>query len=417
MEVNPMSSMLGDKTQEEGSFMIPNNQQNQPSQPGLTFAKVENRVLDILEQDILTKTERRLFWYLFKLDRFGDRFISLPSQGKIAKHLGVRRETINLAQAKLQKLGLFEFQVDGWKTRNLVAPKSNRQLDKSLRVLEKSNRVLEEPNRQLEKSNRQLEKSNSDIYKDRVRDRSVTDHNRKQITPLTPQGEPESACVPNEVEVEVLDPEPEFPTPVDSQDSKNTSSLSPDNKNNSEDKSSAAPCDNKMRGGSRANRTNPRAMRTNPRTLGVETRAQQARERLARDIQNNQDRVNELVERFESGEVVSFPRDDLRLLAGALIGEQVALYRLSGDINHGKQKDIDPDFVAHVEQTMSREARNASNAIGRIRNCEQNPLRWRELIELIAAWQGGSSRPTSTNGNSMSTDDFFALASEYEQEY
>ena len=412
-----MSSTLGGKTQEEGSFMIPNNQQNQPSQPGLTFAKVENRVLDILEQDILTKTERRLFWYLFKLDRFGDRFISLPSQGKIAKHLGVRRETINLAQAKLQKLGLFEFQVDGWKTRNLVAPKSNRQLDKSLRVLEKSNRVLEEPNRVLEKSNRVLEKSNSDIYKDRVRDRSVTDHNRKEITPLTPQGEPESACVPNEVEVEVLDPEPEFPTPVNSQDSKNTNSLSSDNKNNSEDKSSAAPCDNKLRGGFRANGTNPRAMGTNPRTLGVETRAQQARERLARDIQNNQDRVNELVERFESGEVVSFPRNDLRLLAGALIGEQVALYRLSGDINHGKQKDIDPDFVAHVEQTMSREARNASNAIGRIRNCEQNPLRWRELIELVAAWQGDRSRPTSTNGNSMSTDDFFALASEYEQEY
>ena len=405
-----MSSTLGGKTQEEGSFMIPNNQQNQPSQPGLTFAKVENRVLDILEQDILTKTERRLFWYLFKLDRFGDRFISLPSQGKIAKHLGVRRETINLAPAKLQKLGLFEFQVDGWKTRNLVAPKSNRVLEKSLRVLEKSNRQLEEPNRV-------LEKSNSDIYKDRVRDRSVTDHNRKQITPLTPQGEPESACVPNEVEIEVLAPEPEFPTPVDCQESRNTNSLSPDNKNNSEDKSSAAPRDNKMHCGSRANGTNPRAMGTNPRSLGVETRAQQARERLARDIQNNQDRVNELVERFESGEVVSFPRNDLRLLAGALIGEQVALYRLSGDINHGKQKDIDPDFVAHVEQTMSREARNASNAIGRIRNCEENPLRWRELIELVAAWQGARSRQTSTDGNSMSTDDFFALASEYEQGY
>lgn len=142
------------------------NKPSKSSQP--KFAQIENRVLDLLEQDILTKTERRLFWYLFKLERFGDRFANIPSQGDIAKHLGVRRETINIAQAKLQKLGLFDFQIDVWRVRNCVAPKSHTVLDKSLRVLEKSNRVLDS-------SHSELEQSNSDTYIERAHVQTISD--------------------------------------------------------------------------------------------------------------------------------------------------------------------------------------------------------------------------------------------------
>lgn len=88
------------------------------------FMQLEDRVVDILIGDELTKTDRRLFWYLFKLEQWGDRFIDLPSESEIASALGVSRQSINQSQAKLQKLELWDFKTTGWKARNLVGPKS-----------------------------------------------------------------------------------------------------------------------------------------------------------------------------------------------------------------------------------------------------------------------------------------------------
>jgi hypothetical protein len=86
--------------------------------------QLEDWVVDILMSDELTKTDHRLFWYLFKLERLGDRFVDLPSQSEIALALGVTRQTINQSQAKLQELGLWDFKITGWKALNLVGPNS-----------------------------------------------------------------------------------------------------------------------------------------------------------------------------------------------------------------------------------------------------------------------------------------------------
>lgn len=67
--------------------------------------QLEDWVVDILISDQLTKTDHRLFWYLFKLERLGDRFVDLPSQSEIALALGATPQTINQSQAKLQELG------------------------------------------------------------------------------------------------------------------------------------------------------------------------------------------------------------------------------------------------------------------------------------------------------------------------
>lgn len=95
------------------------------------FMQLEDWVIDILMSDELTKTDHRLFWYLFKLERWGDRFVDLPSQSEIALALGVSRQEINQSQAKLQKLGLWDFKTTGWKARNLVGPKSDMISEKT----------------------------------------------------------------------------------------------------------------------------------------------------------------------------------------------------------------------------------------------------------------------------------------------
>lgn len=84
--------------------------------------QLEDWVVDILMSDELTKTDHRLFWYLFKLERLGDCFVDLPSQSEIALALGVSRQSINQSQAKLQELGLWDFKISGWKALNLAGP-------------------------------------------------------------------------------------------------------------------------------------------------------------------------------------------------------------------------------------------------------------------------------------------------------
>jgi biotin operon repressor len=111
------------------------------------FMQLEDWVVDILMSDELTKTDHRLFWYLFKLERWGDRFIELPSQSEIALALSVSRQSINQSQAKLQELGLWDFKTTGWKARNLVGPKSYTIS---------------------EKTDAESEKNETDIYKERA---------------------------------------------------------------------------------------------------------------------------------------------------------------------------------------------------------------------------------------------------------
>lgn len=148
--------------------------------------QLDDWVVDILMGDELTKTDHRLFWYLFKLERWGDRFVDLPSQSKIALVLGVCRQSINQSQAKLQELGLWDFKTTGWKARNLVGPKSYTVL---------------------EKTDTELEKNETDIHKENT--------HAFQTNKDSSQTEEESvtAAETEVVEVEVLEKEVDF-TPL-----------------------------------------------------------------------------------------------------------------------------------------------------------------------------------------------------------
>ncbi len=126
------------------------------------FAQIDGWVMDILMSDRLTKTDHRLFWYLFKLDRFGDRFVELPSQGRIALALGVSRKAINESQAKLQSLGLWDFGVSKWKGRNLSAKRVSDDVTKKLQVGEKGDRLLPKSYSQQQKGDSQSLKSDND---------------------------------------------------------------------------------------------------------------------------------------------------------------------------------------------------------------------------------------------------------------
>jgi hypothetical protein len=313
--------------------MSKQSKEERRSEPG--FAQIENRVLDLLEQDVLTKTERRLFWYLFKLDRFGNRFVKLPSQKQIAEHLGVRRETINIAQSKLQRLGLFDFQVDGWKARNLVAPKSNTVLDKSLRVLEKSNRVLEENNTLLDCDRTELEESNSGIYIERAHDRSISDLNSDLNSDLS-QKESEGEAVPVEAEIVT--------------DSHQDSPRFAEEKNVSLSQVNQVDCETKFP------------------TPGCDNNAQES----------------EVLRRYENGEIEKLPRHELLKLAKQQLAEVVKAYRGSGMILNSKPNDIDRGFVAFIAKRDRKDSEYASRLI---LACERTPERWTELTEMVKSWK------------------------------
>jgi len=129
------------------------------------FAQIDGWVMDILMSDRLTKTDHRLFWYLFKLDRFGDRFVELPSQGRIALDLGVSRKAINESQAKLQSLGLWDFGVSKWKGRNLSAKRISDDVTKKLQVGEKGDSQSPKSYSQQQKGDSQSPKSDNDSPK------------------------------------------------------------------------------------------------------------------------------------------------------------------------------------------------------------------------------------------------------------
>lgn len=84
------------------------------------FIHLEEWVVDILMSNELTESERRVFWYLFKLDRYGSRFVDLPSQKEMAIALNLSTRSIRRAIIKLEEMGLFDFKIFRWQGRNLA---------------------------------------------------------------------------------------------------------------------------------------------------------------------------------------------------------------------------------------------------------------------------------------------------------
>ncbi|CAD5988395.1 hypothetical protein PCC9214_05372 (plasmid) [Planktothrix tepida] len=101
------------------------------SNPELLFVKIRDDVVDWVMQHGLSKTESKLFFYLLKLDRFGDR----PAQVKVAEILlktGISKTSYHAAIAKFQGLGWFDFCHSDVKVSNLCCiPKSRTDSPKS----------------------------------------------------------------------------------------------------------------------------------------------------------------------------------------------------------------------------------------------------------------------------------------------
>lgn len=101
----------------------------------------------------------------------------------------------------------------------------------------------------------------------------------------------------------------------------------------------------------------------------------------------NNKALQKLIERFENGQITKLPPHELKMLADAVIGDYVAEYRQSGNINSANPNDIRPEFLAYVTSNhLSSKLRNSVNAFGRIRNIEQEPTQWRSLVEMVEGW-------------------------------
>lgn len=88
----------------------------------------------------LSKTAYRLWIYLSVNYPFGDRDVDLPSQTELAIRLSVSRQSVNIAAAELQAVGLWDFWPDRWKGRNLKGfnPAKEESVKESRQVSKKS---------------------------------------------------------------------------------------------------------------------------------------------------------------------------------------------------------------------------------------------------------------------------------------
>lgn len=95
------------------------------------FVKIRDDVVDWVMQHGLSKTESKLFFYLLKLDRFGDR----PAQVKVAEILlrtGISKTSYHAAIAKFQGLGWFDFSHSNVMVSNrCTIPKVQTEIPKS----------------------------------------------------------------------------------------------------------------------------------------------------------------------------------------------------------------------------------------------------------------------------------------------
>lgn len=95
------------------------------------FVKIRDDVVDWIAEHGLSKTESKLFFYLLKLDRFGDR----PAQVKVAEILlrtGIGKTSYHAAIAKFQGLGWFDFSHSNVTVSNrCTIPKSQTEIPKS----------------------------------------------------------------------------------------------------------------------------------------------------------------------------------------------------------------------------------------------------------------------------------------------
>ncbi len=98
------------------------------------------------------------------------------------------------------------------------------------------------------------------------------------------------------------------------------------------------------------------------------------------------DKLSELMERYNRGEIGKLPESELKMLAGVVIGDTVQLYRRSGKVLSSAPNDIDRQLMQFI---AIRDQQDFVYGTRLIAAMERTPSRWGELVELVAAWQLG----------------------------
>ena len=98
------------------------------------------------------------------------------------------------------------------------------------------------------------------------------------------------------------------------------------------------------------------------------------------------EKLNQLLERYNRGEIEKLPESELKMLAGVVIGDTVQLYRRSGKVLSSAPNDIDRQLLQFI---AIRDKQDFVYGTRLIAAMERTPSRWGELVELVAAWQLG----------------------------
>lgn len=100
------------------------------TEPSVGFAQIDFADIDRAIEQKLTAAELRLWLYLMKLDRYGDRFVDLPDPGKLGIRLGMSRRTVEKAMFKLDELGLYTIRVKQWEGANSSSARARQTAQK-----------------------------------------------------------------------------------------------------------------------------------------------------------------------------------------------------------------------------------------------------------------------------------------------
>jgi len=100
-----------------------------------------------------------------------------------------------------------------------------------------------------------------------------------------------------------------------------------------------------------------------------------------------------LLQEYDAGRITTLPKDELVLLAGEVIGDCVGVYRRSGRILASSRNDIDKTFLRFAADKHCRG--DLQNADAMIVNWEKTPESWRKLVGLVETWQQNLDKPVA----------------------
>ena len=112
-------------------------------EPKQGFIQIDFADIDTVIDKKLTAAEMKLWLYLSKIDRFGDRFVDLPTPKELAIRLGLSQRTVEKAMFRLDELKLYTIRIKAWQGANSSAARA-RQTAEALKQAKKD-RTTPEP--------------------------------------------------------------------------------------------------------------------------------------------------------------------------------------------------------------------------------------------------------------------------------